>query len=370
MLPCKIIPLSRKHKEIKPTGAVDLDEFLACWPDIDPQTGLSLKGDELLIKAREAIIAAVHIFNGAGLYFRAELFIVTAIIAWTYLQHAYFKREGIDYRYTKLGTGAAEITRHGAEKFWELGKCLSHPKCPVEKGARQNLEFLLELRHEIEHRLTSRIDDQISAKLQACCINFNDLIKRLFGSQFGLEKRLPIALQFVTFSSDQRATLKRAASMPRHIETLLADFQGQMTAEEINDPAFAYRVAFVQKVANHASLADEAVEFIRPGSEQSEAINRVLLKEVEKSKYLPKQIVRMMHDEGYTRFTMTDHTDLWRMLSAKDPKKGYGVKILNGQWCWYETWLTRVREHCRTNAAKFGKRRAPPPPEVSELPGA
>ena len=51
----------------------DLAEFLAAWPEIDPQTGLSIRGDELLIKAREAMIAAVHTFNGAGLHFRAEL---------------------------------------------------------------------------------------------------------------------------------------------------------------------------------------------------------------------------------------------------------------------------------------------------------
>jgi hypothetical protein len=59
----------------------ELDAFLATWPDLDPQTGLSVRGDELLIKAREAMIAAVHTFNGAGLTFRAELFIVTAILA-------------------------------------------------------------------------------------------------------------------------------------------------------------------------------------------------------------------------------------------------------------------------------------------------
>jgi hypothetical protein len=44
------------------------------------------------------MIAAVHLFNGAGLHFRAELFIVSAIIGWTYLFHAFFRREGIDYR--------------------------------------------------------------------------------------------------------------------------------------------------------------------------------------------------------------------------------------------------------------------------------
>lgn len=34
------------------------------------------------------MIAAVHTFNGAGLTFRAELFIATAMIGWTYLLHA------------------------------------------------------------------------------------------------------------------------------------------------------------------------------------------------------------------------------------------------------------------------------------------
>ncbi|MGD1037349.1 MAG: DUF3644 domain-containing protein [Roseiarcus sp.] len=63
-----------KHSSLKPASDEALDEFLSSWPDIDPQTGLSVRGDELLIKAREAMIAAVHLFNGAGLTFRAELF--------------------------------------------------------------------------------------------------------------------------------------------------------------------------------------------------------------------------------------------------------------------------------------------------------
>ena len=71
------------------------------------------------------MIAAVHTFNSAGLTFRAELFIVTAIIAWTYLLHAWFKREGIDYRYTSNQNGQKVVvkTPGGADKFWELIQC-------------------------------------------------------------------------------------------------------------------------------------------------------------------------------------------------------------------------------------------------------
>ena len=125
-----------KHKAVKTASQEDLDEFLSTWPDVDPQTGLSLQGDELLIKAREALIAAVHTFNGAGLNFRAELFIVTTIIAWTYLLHAYFRREGIDCRYYKTVSRNREVekTKCGAEKFWELGRCLRDDKCPSTKA--------------------------------------------------------------------------------------------------------------------------------------------------------------------------------------------------------------------------------------------
>ena len=177
------------------------------------------------------MIAAVHTFNGAGLTFRAELFIVTAIIAWTYLLHTWFKREGIDYRHMKTEKGQRVVakTPSGADKFWELGQCLKHARCPVSQGAKDNLGFLLELRHEIEHRSTSRIDEAISAKLQACCINFNDAIKAWFGAQYALERRLPIALQFVTFNPDQHAILKKASGLPRHVEMMMDGFEKQRT---------------------------------------------------------------------------------------------------------------------------------------------
>ena len=87
----------------------------------------------------------------------------------------------------------------------------------MEKGTINNLKFLTDIRHEIEHRSTSRVDEALSAKLQACCINFNDAIKTLFGKEFALEKRLPIALQFVTFDGPQRATLINA-DLPPHMQ--------------------------------------------------------------------------------------------------------------------------------------------------------
>ncbi|WP_372837457.1 DUF3644 domain-containing protein [Phaeovulum sp.] len=329
-----------KHKAVKPATDAELDAFLAAWPNIDPTTGLHLQGDELLVKAREAMIAAVHTFNSAGLHFRAELFIVTSIIAWTYLLHAFYKREGIDYRYKK--GGAVEKTPTGADKYWELGQCLAHGKCPLDKGVINNLNFLTEIRHEIEHRSTNRIDDALSAKLQACCINFNDAIKALFGKEFALEKRLPIALQFVTFDGAQRAGLV-GADLPGHIAAAMDNFHNSLSEAEQRDLKFRYRVAFVPKVSGKASKSDLAVEFIKPGSPEAEAVERVLLKEVERPKYLPSEIVTKVQTAGHGAFNMHDHTLLAKQLDARKPAKGYGVMVAK-TWYWYEHWYEKVLE--------------------------
>lgn len=45
---------------------------------------------ELAIKAREAMLSAVQIYNNPNIQFKSETFIVLSIIAWTYLLHAYY----------------------------------------------------------------------------------------------------------------------------------------------------------------------------------------------------------------------------------------------------------------------------------------
>jgi len=342
-----------KHSAIKAASEEELDEFLLNWPDVDQETGLSVRGDELLIKAREAMIAAVHTFNGAGLTFRSELFIVTCIIAWTYLFHAWYRREGIEYRYQN-SDGSIRKTRNGADCHWDLSKCLNHNKCPISKGTKENLRFLVELRNEIEHRSTNRIDEAISAKLQACCLNFNNLIKELFGRQYGLERRLPLALQFVTFSNDQRTALKRASSLPAHIEASIDAFENGLSEEVYADPAYRYRVAFVPIASNRRSSSDVSVEFVKGDSEQGREISRILLKEIDRRRYTAKQVWQLMQSEGYAKFNQQAHTALWKSLDGKNPAYGYGRQgDYKGTWVWFDKWVERVRAHCQEQSDRY-----------------
>ena len=61
-----------------------------------------------------------------------------------------------------------------------------------------------------------------------------------------------------------------------------------------------------------------------------------------------------MRSEGFKKFTITTHTNLWQKLKAKDPAKGFGVVAFGNQWGWYETWLNRVREECQKQPALYG----------------
>lgn len=315
---------------------------------------------ELIAKSRESALAAVQVFNNPLITFKSEMFIVNMVIAWTYLLHAYYRSQNIDYRYYDVlpsGIKRYHRTKNGAYKYWELERCLNDESSPVEKNIANNLRFLIGLRHEIEHQMTSRIDDALSARFQSACINFNDLIKELFGNVHGIDKHLSFSLQFTSLSEEQAQTMEGYDDIfPAHIARFVQGFDGDLSLAEYNDPRYAYRVLYTQKTVNHPGQADKVIEFVRPGSEAAKGINitYAAIKEREKTKYLPKPIVKIMHDEGYTRFTMNDHTNLWKKLDAKNETKGYGVRVVN-TWYWYETWVNTVRQHCASNKKRYGK---------------
>jgi hypothetical protein len=312
---------------------------------------------ELLTKSREAALAAVQIFNSPLITFKSEIFIVLMNIAWTYLLHACYRKQGIEHRYftQRERKRIFDKTKSGAHKHWELERCLNEQKSPIDKDTANNLRFLIGIRHEIEHQMTSRLDSSLSAKFQACCLNYNEYVKKLFGEKHGIDKHLAFSLQFSSISREQAATLPSAAEFPSHIKTFVDGFEGKLTEEEFNNPRFAYRVLFVAKTANRKGQADQVIEFVKADSALGHDVNRAytVIKETERPKHLPKGIVVQMKEEGFRRFTVQAHTNLWKSADAKDPAKGFGVTVEKA-WYWYDTWLDQVRNHCRENSAKYG----------------
>ena len=311
---------------------------------------------ELLKKSREAILAAVSIYNNPQMTFKSETFIALIVIGWTYLMHAYYRSIHVDYRYVKkVGKRrVVEKTKHGADKHWELETCLNDKRCPLDKETIANLKFLIGIRHEIEHQMTNRIDEYLSAKLQAAAINYDYYITELFGSKYSINDKLSLAIQFSPLSPNQLEDLTNNEHIISNVKNFITEFENELPEELLVSSRYAYRVLFVPINAKRRGQADRVVEFIRSDSPLAEGIEKeyALIKETEKNKYLPSQIVAIMNAEGYSKFGMHQHTELWKQTDSKNSSKHFGVQIAK-TWYWYDSWIEFVRNYCLENKEKY-----------------
>ena len=298
------------------------------------------------------MLSAIGIYNNPSIKFKSETFIVLAIIAWTYLLHAYYRAQGVDYHfYSMRGTRKRyDRTKYGAKKSWELERCLDDSNCPVDEITKSNLQFLIGLRHEIEHQMTTKIDDAVSAKFQACCLNYEATIRSLFGESFSISKNLSMSIQLSAIAEPQVEALRDLKDMPKNIASYLDDYDRKLPIDIYNSPQYSYRVLFVQKTANRLGQADKVMTFVKPDSPEAEGINTeyVMIKERERKKYLPKTIIEMLKAKGYHKLNHYQFTQCWKKHNAKKDNT-YGALIGGKEWYWYENFIPIVEEFCKEN---------------------
>lgn len=316
----------------------------------------SIKG-ELISKSREAALSSVKIFNDPLIKFKSETFIVLMIIAWTYLLHAYYRSKKIEYRYFEQHGKRRffDKTKKGVYKYWELERCLNDKLCPIDKDTINNLQFLIGLRHEIEHQMTLSLDNYLSGRYQACIMNYNNYIKKLFGKNNSLDEHLSYSLQFLELAEEQLKGEKLESEIPARLKAYIVEFDGALDHDEYNSANYSYRLLFKKKLVNRPGQADKVVEFIDPKSELAQKIDKEywVKKEVEKKKYRPGDIVSEVKAAGFTKFRINpEHLELWRAEDAKNPGKGYGAEVADA-WYWYETWLKKCLELCEAAGDRY-----------------
>ena len=236
--------------------------------------------------------------------------------------------------------------------YWGLRECIDSEDSPLDGDTKNNLSFLIGLRNEVEHRMIPSLDDMLSAKLQACCVNYKHYVEKLFGKSSAVN--FPgFSLQFSPIAQDQIKAVPNGGNIPVNIREFIQDFESGLSDEELNSPRYSHRFFFVPKMAKGRGQADKVIEFISADSPLADKVNTqyAMIKETDKNKYLPGQIVAMMREEGFAEFNMHHHTELWKSLKARDPGKGYGVLVANKFWYWYERWVTR----CGSTAGRTRK---------------
>lgn len=301
---------------------------------------------DLISKAREAMLSAVQIYNNPLISFKTESFIVLSLIAWTYLLHAYYRAKDIDYKYfTKSGKYKKYIRNpDGSKKYWDLKECISTSACPLDKDTVNNLNFLIGLRNQIEHRKASGLDSYLSARYQACALNLNFYLKKLHGDKYGLDNNLALSLQFSELDNMQAKTIKDKENfIPQNVISYVAGFDSKLSETEIKSDRFAYRLLFTKVLAKRQGQADRVIEFIDPGSVLAKNISKEywIKEETEKQKFSATQVIQKVREVGFKDFGMYQHTQFWKKYDGKNPGRGFGTTVVK-TWYWYQNWIDYV----------------------------
>ena len=333
-----VIQLLANNKSIKSVSDKKLEDFLKIQSSYDPKTLLNPYKDKRLIRAREAMVAAVQIFNSPTIIFKTEIFCVLTNIAWTYLLHE--KLERTKKGLSTLGNGNS-VTVSGT---------LNNKICPIKNAAvKENLKMLIEIRDAVEHTFFIGGESCFGALFQACCINFNKHMTEWFGEQLSLTKELSLSLQFVRLQKNQIIEIEKS-NLPEKIRAI---------SKAIQDSDFSTNNAFQLNVyyTTEATSKTNADLHKLINYEAGNTIGKEVIKKVTREKITQKQLLAIVQKEGYKNFTATDHINFWKTKWAtakiRDRKaKEYG-EIFNG-WGWYkDKWLPVVFKYCKDNESKY-----------------
>jgi len=140
-----------------------------------------------------------------------------------------------------------------------------------------NLEFFVKLRNKIEHRSMPGLDIAIFGECQALLFNFENLITTEFGYKYALNESLSLALQFSCNRNEQQqlAVRKLHKGLAKDIRSYIDAFRTSLSAEQLQDAQFSYKVFLFPKPANHESSADLAVEFIKYDANNPDEMSRI-----------------------------------------------------------------------------------------------
>ena len=230
--------------------------------------------------ARQTMVSAVQQFNNPYRACRLESFLVLSIMAWTYLLQAVCEEEDIPMYKNKHYSSLRELL-----KMEKLNQKFT-------KGARDNLEYILDLRNEVSHSSGYTIPDNMICKIQACCFNFNEYLVKFFGKKRSLEQVFDIALQFASISKEQASSLFEQ-EVSKKLVTFDTEYDNKLDEDVLKSKDYQFTVTFILVSRDNSKKAQKAFEFIKPESAKGKEIETIVLKEVTSDKIYPYKLGKM-----------------------------------------------------------------------------
>ncbi len=331
--------------------------------------------------SRDEASLAVRLYNDPAERRAFEGFAVHMHLAWLYLLHAEFTRDGTDYRYWLSGTPRRLDKRDGEPKRWELSRSVRSRWPLPQEPVRANLEFFIGLRNMIEHRFarTQRaLSESVSGHAQALLLNYEAELTTQFGLKVSLATRLRFPVFVGSFTTEgEKALLQLRKALPAALRTFLADYQAGLDPLVSGDPRYELRLRVFQELApkdpaaltirytRDDDLTPDQRRVLEELGRQGVVVTKVRERNVANLDELrPTQVVREVQRRVAYRFTSDDFQRAWKTLGVRPRTGAAHPEETLEQFCTYDrrhhdygykpAYIEKLVRECST-AEKFTK---------------
>lgn len=215
--------------------------------------------------ARAEACLAVRLYNDPAEQRSFEAFIVHMHLAWLYLLHATFQRDGIDYRYRRRDNPRLLEKVDGEPKTWELAKCVAEHWTDHDP-VRANIEFFIALRNKIEHRYTrfqQELAIAVGGRSQAFLLNFEEELTAQFGQEMSLATTLRFPMFIGSFTADGQSALERLhAKLPAGLRKFIVQSTAGLPDDVVDDAKYDMRLRVFLELAKNPGDA-LPIQFVR-----------------------------------------------------------------------------------------------------------
>jgi Domain of unknown function (DUF3644) len=301
----------------------------------------------MLDGATEEALLAVDLYNQPRQPRRLEGFFVHMHLAWLYLLHAEFRRDGADYHYRQPNGWFVRVD--GEPKTWDLQTSAAY-RWPNGGPVRTNLELTIALRNKIEHRYHAAIAVATSGYAQALLLNFEDELTAAFGpkASLGEKLRFPIFVGELTALGDARIQDLRG-ELPKNTRDFLARFESDLDPAITQDQRYEFRITLVPKLGPKTE-ADRSLTFVREGDLSDN--EKAMLTELGKSgSVVVREQTRPVASAGLMRpaiaaarvqaripfvFHMGHFIRAWKALGCRPPGGAKRPERTDEKYCVYD----------------------------------
>jgi hypothetical protein len=303
---------------------------------------------QMVDASKAEALAAVDHFNSTQARRNIEDFYVHMHLAWLYLLHAEFRRDGIDYHYRRPNGQFERID--GEPKTWDLRRCVNQ-RWTDGHPVRKNLELTILLRNKIEHRFQEAAALTTTGYAQALLLNYEAELTGAFGNGHSLASQLRFPVFIGTFTEEGVEQMRRAqARLPQTLRRFLADFHADLDPTIEQDQRFEFRVHLVPKVGPR-SEADLALSFVREdeltAEEQDVLVNlgrtgRVIVRErvrpvANSDLFKPREATERIAAALPFEFNLYAHfVPAWKKLGVRPMERDEHPERTKEEYCVYD----------------------------------